>query len=210
MSKPLKDQNRVGLYGLMAANLVVFYSFVQGNALVDGNLVELVRNVDKAVPAGLGLALTAIVNAQLSAEAKSRVVFLRWHDPLPACRAFSHLAVSDSRINMRALERDFGPLPTNPREQNALWYRLYKTVEAEPAVVQIHRAFLFARDYTCLSLMSLAVLGTAGAIQIDEVAGKAGYVGMLALQFGLAGQAARNNGRRFVTTVLAIKASQGS
>jgi hypothetical protein len=30
-----------------------------------------------------------------------------------------------------------------------------------------------------------------------------------ALQFVLAGQAARNNGRRFVTTVLAIKASQG-
>jgi hypothetical protein len=128
---------------------------------------------------------------------------------LPGCRAFTHLAASDPRVDVHALERVLGPLPTDPRGQNALWYRLYKTVEGEPAVVQVHRAFLLARDYTCLSLMILAVLGTAGAIQIGEFAGKAVYVAMLALQFVLAGQAARNNGRRFVTTVLAIKASQG-
>jgi hypothetical protein len=77
MSRSLKDQNNLGLYGLMAANLVVFYSFVQGDALVGGDVTELLRGVGKAVPAGLGLALTAIVNAQLSAEAKSKVVFLR-------------------------------------------------------------------------------------------------------------------------------------
>lgn len=210
MSRSLKDQNSLGLYALMAANLVVFYSFVQGDALVGGSLAELLRGVGKAVPAGLGLALTAIVNAQLSAQAKSRVVFLRWRDPLPGCRAFTHLAVSDPRVDVHALERVVGPLPTEPREQDALWYRLYKTVEDEPAVVQVHRAYLFARDSTCLSLMILAVLGTAGAIQIGEFPEKAAYVVMLALQFGLSGQAARNNGHRFVTTVLAIKASRGS
>jgi len=91
----------------------------------------------------VGIALTGVLNAQLSAEAKARIVFLRWRDPLPGSEAFTKHALSDPRIDMAALKATLGPLPVAPREQNALWYKLYKTVGSEPAVSQVHRAFLF-------------------------------------------------------------------
>jgi hypothetical protein len=42
--------------------------------------------------------------------------------------------------------RTRGPLPTDPRQQNALWYILYKSVGDDPSVSQLHREFLSARD----------------------------------------------------------------
>lgn len=131
-----------------------------------------------------------------------------WKHPLPGCRAFSRHAHADSRVDIAALERAHGPLPEGPREQNALWYRLYKSVESEAAVVQVHRAFLFARDYACLALMMTIVLGGAALFQVPSTGARLAYVGILALQFVLSGQAARNHGNRFVTTVLAIKAAE--
>ena len=189
----------------MAANLAFFYAVVQNNAILAGNWISLAHNAGEALPAGLGIALTGIINAQLSPEAKSRLVFMSWSNPLPGCEAFTRHAKSDSRVDVSSLEHTYGPLPTDPREQNALWYKLYKSVEQEPSVRQVHRAFLFTRDYMCLALMLVVVLGITGFFQISSTRTALIYLGLLLLQFLLAGQAARNHGKRFVTTVLAIK-----
>jgi len=42
-----------------------------------------VRQIGEVISAGIGIALTSVLNAQLSPEAKARVVFLRWRDPFP-------------------------------------------------------------------------------------------------------------------------------
>lgn len=204
MSDSLKDY-KLALFGLMAANIAFYYAVVQNNAILAGDWVSLAKNLEGALPAGLGLVLTGVVNAQLSPEMKARVVFMSWRDPLPGCKAFTCHARSDARVDVACLELTYGPLPTAPREQNALWYKLYKTIEQEPAVRQAHRAFLFTRDYASLALMFAAVLGVAGFIQIPSTRVALIYLGLLLLQFALAGQAARNHGKRFVTTVLAIK-----
>jgi len=205
MTGSLKGVNNVGLYALMAANLAVFYMLVKGNAVLAGDWIALARNLRAVLPAGVGLALMGIVNAQLSAEAKSRIVFMRWNNPLPGCEAFTRYALSDPRVDIGALERKYGPLPTDHRKQNTLWFRLYKSIDSEPAVVQVHRGFLFARDYTCLALMMVVILGGAGLFQIPATGTALTYLALLALQFLFAGRAARNCGRRLVTTVLAIK-----
>ena len=209
MAGSLKEENSLRLYGLMAGNLIAFYTLVKGSAILAGDWSAAVQDLGQALPAGLGLVLTGIVNAQLSADAKARVVFLRWRDPLPGCEAFTRYAHSDHRVDLNALQRQHGPLPTDPRQQNALWYKLYKSVDSEPAVIQAHRAFLFARDYTCIALMMFVVLGGIGLWQISSTKGALLYIGGLALQSVLAGQAARNHGRRFVSTVLALKGASG-
>lgn len=205
MASSLKGQNSLGLYGLMAANLVVFYGVVQHDAIRAGDWVEAAKHLGEAIPAGLGIALTGVLNAQLSAEAKARIVFLRWRDPLPGSEAFTKHALSDPRVDLAALKASVGNLPVTPKEQNTLWYRMYKSVATEPAVMQVHGAFLFTRDYACLALFALLILGVAGFVQIPSRRTALGFVAMLAIQFLLARRAARTHGVRFVTTVLALK-----
>jgi hypothetical protein len=53
----------------MAGNLAVFYALVKGSRMFAGDRTD----VSQAVPAGAGLALTAVLNARLSADAKSRI-----------------------------------------------------------------------------------------------------------------------------------------
>jgi hypothetical protein len=205
MAGSLKDGNKVPLLAVMAANLAVYYVAIKTDAILGAEWVSVARGSVEAIPAGLGLVLIGIINAQLSSDAKSRIVFLRWTNPLPGCEAFTRYAVADPRIDLASIERAHGPLPTDPREQNALWYKLYKSVETDPSVHQVHREFLFARDYACLALMMIVVLGAAGFLQIPSARTALSYLGLLAIQFALANRAARNHGRRFVTTVLALK-----
>ncbi|MCA9469651.1 MAG: hypothetical protein KC643_29985 [Nitrospira sp.] len=207
MEISLKGPNTLGLLGLMVANLAVFYSLTQYNEILTENWVNFASSYKSAFPAGLGLALTGILNAQLSPTTKARIVFMRWENALPGCEAFTRHALNDPRINLTALEQAYGPFPTDPRKQNELWYQLYKSIRSDPAVTQVHRAFLFARDYTGLALMMGLVLGIAGYFQIPSTGTALAYIMVLGLQFLLAGQAARNHGKRFVTTVLALKST---
>lgn len=207
MATSLKGQNNLGLYAVMAANLALFYGVVQHDAILAGDWAAAARQIGDVIPTGIGIALTGLLNAQLSAEAKARVVFLRWHDPLPGSEAFTKHVHSDPRVDLAAIERLCGPLPTAPRDQNALWYKMYKSVSSEPAVNQVHRAFLFTRDYACLAVFAFAILGVAGFMQIPSRATAFGFLALLAAQFLLARRAARNHGVRFVTTVLALKSA---
>jgi hypothetical protein len=191
----------------MAANLALFYGVVQHDAILAGDWAETARQLAEAIPAGLGLAVTGLLNAQLPAEAKARIVFLRWRDPLPGSEAFTKHGPADPRVDVAALESAFGPLPVTPREQNALWYKLYKSVSSDASVTQVHRAFLFTRDYACLALFAWVVLGSAGFVQIPSVRTALGYVAVLGAQFLLARRAARTHGVRLVTTVLALKSA---
>ncbi|CAI4030826.1 hypothetical protein DNFV4_01256 [Nitrospira tepida] len=207
MTDLLKGKINVGLYGVMAMNLVVFYVLLQNEPLFNANWMILVRDLGTAVPAGVGLALTGILNAQLTSDAKARLVFMRWNNPLPGSEAFTKYIKCDSRIDVAVLKKSYGPFPSDPRAQNALWYRLYKSVEAEPAVVQVHRAFLFARDYTALVFIVGIVLGLVALFQFHSTRVAIGYLLLLTLHFEMARRAASNHGRRFVTTVLSLKSA---
>ena len=74
-----------------------------------------------------------------------------------------------------------------------------------PAVLQVHREYLFTRDYACLSLLMLIGLWTAGLFQFPSKSTALGYISLLTVQYLLVRRAARNHGVELVTTVLALK-----
>ena len=55
-----------------------------------------------------------------------------------------------------------GALPVDPVDQNRAWYRLYKTMENDPPVRQVHKDFLLLRDYTGLCAVFIVLFGAAG------------------------------------------------
>jgi len=201
----LKDTDKLPLFIVLVVNFAVFYVAVKADAVLSGAWLDVAHSPAEALPAGFGLILAGVINAQLSPHAKARIVFLCWQDPLPGSQAFTRYAQTDSRIDLRVLKEEYGPLPTDPREQNVLWYKLYKSVEEDASVKQVHREFLFTRDYNTISMIMVFVLGVAGFVQIPSSSTSLIYFSVLVLQFLLTGRAARNHGQSFITTVLALK-----
>ncbi|TXH35606.1 MAG: hypothetical protein E6Q98_15030 [Rhodospirillaceae bacterium] len=202
-TKPLKETNKTGIAIVLVMNVIVYYLAVKTDALLSADYATIYKSVSEGVPAGLLLILTSIVNAQISPANKARIVFMRWDNPLPGSYAFTKYAHEDPRVDVSALEKKYNPLPTDPKDQNRLWYKLYKTVEDEAAVLQVHREYLFSRDYNGIALLMLIGLGAAGFYQIPSLKTASLYLLALLIQFLLTGQAARHHGKRFVTSVLA-------
>lgn len=192
---------------MAAANLGVFIALMHWDVPGFGDWNSVIGSLTRSYPAGLALILVGIINAQLSADAKARVIFTRWRDPLPGSRAFSIYMHRDPRTDVAHLSALFAPFPTDPKQQNARWYALYKSVDKDPSVVQVHREFLFARDYGCLALLMLLALAPLAFVATPSRTIAIAYSVALLVQFLLVSRAARHHGERFVTTVLALKAA---
>ena len=208
MAKPLKDPNNIRLMAVGVANLAIFLMILKAEALSAADFQQLVKDIGDLVPAVLAIALLTVANGLIDAQTKARLVFWRWSNPLPGCRAFSEHAQSDPRVDVGALTRKLGKLPEDEREQNAIWYRLYRTVESDPAVTHNHRDFLFTRDYASLAALLLIVLGGIATYQIDDWGQTFPYIVFLAAQYLIVRHVATRYGHRFVATVLAVKAAE--
>lgn len=202
--KSLKDQNRWQLWIVVAVNSIFLYGVVKANARKSDGLHAALTDAQNLVPVAVAIVITTVLNGLLSADTKARLVFLRWNDTLPGHRAFSVYAVRDPRIDISALEKLHGSkLPVDAVDQNRTWYRLYKSVEGDHAVRQVHRDFLLLRDYTGMSALFIAILGAAGLYAIPSMKTALIYVSVLVVQYAVVRQAAANYGIRMVTTVLA-------
>ncbi|MGR9190529.1 hypothetical protein [Rhizobium leguminosarum] len=201
--KSLKDQIRWQLWLTIAANFALFYVVAQSDAFAVSGVSGLLTGAANLLPVGLALIVTTIANGLLDASMKARLVFLRWNFALPGHRAFSVYAVADPRVDVARLRESIGELPNTPADENLVWYRLYKKIEADPAVTQIHREFLFTRDYAAFSFLFLLGFGVAALFLISEW--KVALLYLLALigQFIVVRHAAANYGVRLVSTVLA-------
>ena len=166
MEKSIKELNRPRLLIILVANILLLYAMVENVAVTGGDWLELLNGATSAIPPAIGLIFVGILNAVLTDDDKSRLVFLRWNHPLPGCRAFSHYAAKDDKIDHKALEEKYGPFSTDPHEQNAKWFTLYASIEDRPSVFNFNREFVFARDYASLALMMLVGLGVFGVPQI--------------------------------------------
>jgi hypothetical protein len=207
--KSLKDQNRWQLWIIVAANSLFLYGVVQADAIKADGLRAAFTDVQNLVPVGLALVIATVLNGLVSTDMKARLVFHSWRHALPGHRAFSKYAVRDPRIDLSALENQHGgPLPVDPVEQNRAWYRIYKTVENDQAVRQVHRDFLLLRDHTGLCAVFIAFYGAAGLYAIPSMKIGLIYLLVLVAQYAVARQAASNYGIRMVTTVLARRAAK--
>lgn len=208
MARSLKDSYRMQLFAALAVNLAVYYTLINGLSLSDFTMETAAANIASVAPGGLAAVFCGILNSQLNYLQKSRIVFFRWRDPLPGCRAFSHYAPRDPRINMKSVRAKWSPLPRGAAQQNALWYRIYQQEQGTDAVRYLNKNWLFARDYTSMCVLIITMLGTVGALQMPSVTSWSVFIGVVLMQFLFARRSAVNYAERFVTTVIAQAASK--
>lgn len=193
---------------MLAGNLIVYVALLVGDISGLAVAVAELAKWTAFIPASFLVVIVGILNALFSARCKARLVFTRWSNPLPGCRAFSELAKTDSRIDIDKLREKVGHFPKSPAKQNALWYSIYKSMENDEAIRSVHKSFLLTRDYAVLGAMFLPILGTLAFVQFHSFTMALIYVGSLVLQFALVIRAARVYGNGFVTSVLARKSAE--
>jgi hypothetical protein len=207
-AKSLKEGNRIYVGLIIAVNSLLLYAVAQESTISVAGLKALLTESTNLLPVGFALIVTTVANGLLSAEVKARLVFLRMKHALPGHRAFSKYAASDPRVDISNLMKICGnKFPDDPVEQNRTWYRLYKTVEGNPSVLQVQRDFLLMRDYVGLAVLFVVVFGSMALIEVSSWRVSLTYCLFLVAQFVLVRQAASTYGIRFVTTVLAEKAA---
>jgi hypothetical protein len=206
MELSLKDKNRPMLALVVLANIALYLTILNKGFAIDG-WIETLTSIQKTAPVLLISILTGVINAQIDHVNKARIVFWTWSHPLPASRAFSHYATTDSRIDAGALKKHQNPLPTEPDQQNALWFKWYREFQEEAGVKQVHREYLFTRDWAGIVFLMIFGLGALALWQMASIKVASIYVGILVGQYLLVRRAAKNHGIRFVASILAYKAS---
>jgi hypothetical protein len=202
----LKEQNTKSLFAVLLVNWICFLTVIQSDGILNANFSILLEDWQSSLKGILAIALVSVVNSLVSANMKARIVFWRWNNPLPGSEAFTRYSKEDPRVDTNNLESSFGPLPEAPEEQNKLWYKLYKTVGDADSVRQAHKLYLFTRDYATVSLLILIILGGAALIFATNAIALI-YILILLTQYLIVAHTARNNGKAFVTNVLALKSA---
>lgn len=139
----------------------------------------------------------------ISPENKARLVFWRFKNALPGHRVFTSLAASDSRLSMKELSIKLGSIPEEPREQNTVWYSIYKHYSDAVIVREAHRFFLLARDLCSIAFL-FAILGSPGILIFQqEVTWALTHLALMSFLYLVLALVARNHGNRLVCNVLA-------
>jgi hypothetical protein len=203
-SKSLKEENAKFIWAVVLGDVVIVFGLLF--PLLLGEVLSDV--LPKAFGASVAPLVVFFLTSLLPSDVKAAIVFLRVHDILPGHRAFTVYGAHDSRVDLVRLRRKVGGFPKTPRGQNTTWYSLYKEVESEAGVILAHRHYLLFRDIAGISLLLLPVvvgllfvLGSSGRILILAA-------GFFLLQYALSAIAARNQGVRLVTNVLAIHSAR--
>lgn len=204
--RSLKSRNIGWLVALILVDVAGMAAFVMPGVLSNMSVSALM--LARAVAVMLLPVIVLLLSGLLSSDVKAILVFWKLKNVLPGHDAFTKHAGADSRIDPSTLRRNVGAFPLDPKEQNAMWYRLYRRVGNDPSVGEAHRMFLLFRDMSAVSVLLLA-MGPLG-LWLSGIAGDAIVVatGILLGQFLSAVIAARNSGVRFVTTVLALHSAK--
>ena len=116
-------------------------------ALVNGFNFTYISEVDiniktvlfiKPVFSLLFYILSLVVSSIIPSEWKHIIIYFRLKDPLPGSRIFTQLIKKDSRVSYRDIVAKYGPLPKKPKEQNVLWYKIYKEKQSDEVVKESH------------------------------------------------------------------------
>lgn len=204
-NKSLKSQNRWRITAFVVFNIVVFWLIYVGQLVNLSNADTLWRQIMSK--GGIGIPMMPIVAIVvvniLSTRLKMIIVFWRVRHSVPGARAFSKIAKRDDRIDYDRLEALHGDLPKHPREQNQLWYKIYKKHQNKINITDSHRSFLLIRDLTSASVIFLLFFGCAVFMKRVSENVVYGYMAFLLIQYLALSVVARNLGNRLVCNVLA-------
>ena len=204
--RSLKSLNMKWLALLAAADVLFVLLFVAPELLSGVTMTQI--GIGRLLTTPMMPVIVLLLVNVLPHDVKSMLVYWKPLGILPGFEAFTLHGPRDSRIDMVALKKNVGALPTEPTEQNTKWYKLYRLVPNEPEVFEAHKLFLMYRDMAVLSLPLVAVvplsLNVAGAPALTLALA----VGLFATQYMLTALSARWSGIRFVFNVLAIHSAR--
>ncbi len=127
--KNLKLQNRASFWVLLLFNCVLLVMLLCANAFEGAVLSLKILFSLRSASLIVAYIIVFVVNGQLSSNDKARLVFWRWKDPLPGCRAFSHHGKNDHRVNIERLEQLHGNLPSSPENRINCGTRYIKVIQ---------------------------------------------------------------------------------
>lgn len=203
--KDLKSGNVRLLWAALLVDALVLWILLEFGDPEQLRWTHLATRVGLAAAAPVFLML---LNGVVPAAIKSTWVFWRLKHALPGHRAFSVYARrGDPRVSVEALERRLGQLPVSPEEQNQTWYRMYREVEAQPAVVDAHGQYLLFRDLASISLLLSLTIGIMAWVLLTFSAAMIVVV-VFGAQYLAAMVAARTQAAAFITNVLAAHSAR--
>ena len=135
-------------------------------------------------------------------------MFWFWNGQVPGCRAFSHLASKDSRIDLDRMRAKYGDLPLDPEAQNRLWYRLYSIEKDDPSVQSCNQYYLFTRDFASMLAIFMIPLSIFGLVYSEKLEYAAVYAVILIAQYLVFMCAAIRHGERLVATAMAVHSTR--
>lgn len=212
--KSLKEQNAVLIRAAMIGHVVAFawIAFEPLSLLSMNGSMVAVRLEAAAAPgtAAFGLIVVAslLLLGLINPSWRDRIMHWRWQDPLPGSRAFTRVGPLSGNVNMTTLEALYGPLPLAGKEQNQLFYRVYREFRDDVGVLDAHGRYLAARDIgtiTALVMIPLTWLAWWTSGNGDRALG---YGLVLLLVYALCVVAAKNYSWRMVQHVLALASSK--
>ncbi|MGF6263285.1 hypothetical protein OKW49_004213 [Paraburkholderia youngii] len=204
--KSLKARNMVwlvavGIFDVIVLLVIAFHHPIDDFTADKGMALRTGLSVFLPVP-------IIFLSYLLSQSQKAILVFWRLQNPMPGSRAFSVHAQTDTRIDLDALKKNVGALPSDERDQNSMWYRLYKQVENEVSVLESHQKYLMFRDIAAMSLLLVPLVALGLFLFGSTVTAVVWSAVVFAIQYLIAALAARNSGIRFVQNVLCIHSAK--
>jgi hypothetical protein len=213
-TKSLKEQNAWLIRAAMIAHVIAFtWIALEPGKLIKLGAVDIGKKLEAlAVPGSASLGLIVIASLLLLGlippNWRDRIVHLRWHHPLPGCRAFTVIGPGSSHVDMQRLATRVGDLPTDSILQNQLFYRLYKPLRDDIGVCDAHRRYLAARDIGTITALLMIPLPILSVIATHNFARAGSYALILAITYLFCAVAAKNYSWRMVQHVLALTAVQ--
>jgi hypothetical protein len=209
-TKSLKDQNAWLVRSSVIGHITAFMwvAFAPPKLLTAGSSAAIKKLEAVAVPGSAAIGIIVIASLLLLGLIppywRDRLIHLKWHNPLPGCRAFTEIGPKSNHVDMQLLEAKCGPLPTDPGDQNKLFYKIYLKVRDEVGVLDAHRRYLAARDIGTIAAILTLALPILAWIATQNASRSALYALGLAIFFILCAVAAKNYSRRMVQHVLAL------
>jgi uncharacterized membrane protein len=209
-TKSLKEQNAWLIRTALVVHAVAFaYVVFQPLPIIQFAEPGLMHKVQGFLAPGsisLGvIALTRLVLLGLiPPHLRDRLIHWHWSNPLPGARAFTKIGPSDSRVDMGKLEKKYGPLPTDPGEQDRRFYSIYKKHANDVGVLDAHKSYLAARDIGTINFLLMILLLPVATWFAQDGKTLAFYAIFLVLAYVSMCLAAKAYGMRLVQNSLAV------
>lgn len=203
----LKSGYRATLWVFALINVAIFWSVVVIRDISNVSAVFSAISARDATFAVIGPIIILMLGGLISATNKARAIYWRYTYPLPGCFAFTRYLASEHRADSKMLSEKWGELPSDPGEQNQLWYKMYRNVEEDVRIHETHRDSLFSRDLTGYAVIFLIVFGLSALFTTLSWPFTGIYIGFLIVQYTILMVAARIYGTRLVCNVLALEST---